>query len=581
MADEYAKISGKMNPGMSSDIKSSLDLGVGSYGRGGGGGGGGKSSSGKKDDKKEGKEGKSSSGNRGIVHLGVEEIRQIFLMYPAVHKAYEEKVPLELSEEQFWRKYLESEYFHRDRGRIGSHVVRVNERERMEKERFGRGGGNDEDKKGKSGGGGSGEDGDDKKGKKDEKKKKKDGDDTMGEDEAKSRLAAAGTDDIFSRYDRRNFMTGVGAMDPSLTSRNLQSKNAVGTRMAIGQFDLAATAETERGSRLLEGLDFHPPPEYDSMGARVIDKYNRHWAIVLHPNETKAGVDLAMVARMSATEGDDEVIEEDAKVNGGVDREFRRLVGFANASEIGADHSRGVGEDEGDDEVYKELTLHNVDAYSGKFSTNGKASSGSGGATKSSDSQMMVAKYLATHMRTSTEPLLRDESTGKTKGFCSAPTLKNSLPDPKIGRMLLEALTKKMAADSQTEADIQRLADTLPEEFRTKLASFFRRSSELLRHFFSLRSLFNNDPNGSDGGAASLSEAEKNRMANIVKGMQKVHGEMYEISRNLPLLESKMYKPIMDQLDWAFKLHREDSSAGGGGGFVTVSKGGFVPVEQF
>ena len=32
-------------------------------------------------------------------------------MYPAVHRAYEEKVPLELSEEQFWRKYLESEYF--------------------------------------------------------------------------------------------------------------------------------------------------------------------------------------------------------------------------------------------------------------------------------------------------------------------------------------------------------------------------------------------------------------------------------------------------------------------------------------
>ena len=47
-------------------------------------------------------------------------MRQIFILYPAVHKAYEEKVPLELSDEQFWRKYLESEYFHRDRGRIGT-----------------------------------------------------------------------------------------------------------------------------------------------------------------------------------------------------------------------------------------------------------------------------------------------------------------------------------------------------------------------------------------------------------------------------------------------------------------------------
>mmetsp|Transcript_15947 Transcript_15947/g.44116 ORF Transcript_15947/g.44116 Transcript_15947/m.44116 type:complete len:337 (+) Transcript_15947:425-1435(+) len=56
----------------------------------------------------------------GRITLGVEEMRQIFIMYPAVHKAYEEKVPLELSDEQFWRKYLESEYFHRDRGRVGA-----------------------------------------------------------------------------------------------------------------------------------------------------------------------------------------------------------------------------------------------------------------------------------------------------------------------------------------------------------------------------------------------------------------------------------------------------------------------------
>lgn len=33
--------------------------------------------------------------------LGEEEIQQIFILYPVVlHKAYEEKVPLELSDEQ-------------------------------------------------------------------------------------------------------------------------------------------------------------------------------------------------------------------------------------------------------------------------------------------------------------------------------------------------------------------------------------------------------------------------------------------------------------------------------------------------
>lgn len=60
--------------------------------------------------------------------------------------------------------------------------------------------------------------------------------------------------------------------------------------------------------------------------------------------------------------------------------------------------------------------------------------------------------------------------------------------------------------------------------------------------------------------------------------MESVHGEMYELTRNLPLLEAKIFKPIMDQLDWAFKLHRDDSSQGRRGGFVPVARGGFVKV---
>ena len=63
--------------------------------------------------------GQLTSGPNNAITLGVEEMKQIFIMYPAVHAVYEEKVPLELSEELFWRKYLESEYFHRDRGKSG------------------------------------------------------------------------------------------------------------------------------------------------------------------------------------------------------------------------------------------------------------------------------------------------------------------------------------------------------------------------------------------------------------------------------------------------------------------------------
>ncbi|KAL7526771.1 hypothetical protein ACHAXR_005099 [Thalassiosira sp. AJA248-18] len=600
VANEYAKISGKTNRGMSSDIKSSLDLGISSSNKksGGGGGGGGAK-------KKEGGSGGGGGGARaggasGIVHLGVEEIRQIFIMYPAVHRAYEEKVPLELSEEQFWRKYLESEYFHRDRGRIGAHIGKVNERELIEQERFHRDRGrigahigkvNERElieqervfgKKGDADGGDNKDGGG--------KNKKDDKEETMDEDEAKSRLAAAGTDDIFSRYDTKGHhhmssSSGGGGGGGTLNRHHRHHHHhhrKLGTQIAVGQFDLASTNEVERGDRFLEGKDLHPPPEKDSAGSRVIDKYNRHWAIVLHPTESTAGVDLGRVAAKSARADalDKDKDDEDAKVNGGHDREMRRLIGFADADENDADFARGVGDD---NEELVELHLRNVDAYTGKFgvsSSSDPSSPSKGGGGDGSDIKvhLQYAKYLAAQMRTDTELILREKTAGMAKGFCHAPTLKKPfLPDPKVGRRLLEALTNKMAADSKTEADVQQLAETLPAEFKTKLATFFRRATELLRHFFSLRSVFNENSDGN--GGVGQSESQKERLTNIVKGMEKVHGEMYELTRNMPTMESKMFKPIMDQLDWAFKLHREDSSKSKGG-FVTVAKGGFVPVAH-
>jgi len=546
IANEYAKISGKTNKGMSSDIKSSLDLGI---------------SSTSKSKKAEGGGASGIGGRGGIVHLGVEEMRQIFIMYPAVHRAYEEKVPLELSEEQFWRKYLESEYFHRDRGRIGAHVGAQAEREMKEQERiFGKRGSRKDD------------DDMDKNGKKlTEKEKKKKENEGIEREDAKNRLAAAQSADFFSWYENNKGGQSAHQHRHHHHKHHQHHQNKkFGTQLAVGQFDLASTAEGERGEKLL-GKDLHPPPEKGSAGARVIDKYNRHWAIVLHPTESTAGVDLGKVASKSAKEStlskDD---DDDAKVNGGADREMRRLVGFADANENDADYARGVGDN--DDDLL-ELHLSNVDVYSGKFGSSVKNSTSN---ETDAETQLRYAKFLAASMRSCTEHILKEKTAGKAKGFCNAPTLVKPLPDPKIGRGLLEALTKKMAADSQTEADVQHLADTLPEEFKTKLATFFRRSSELLRHFFSLRSVFND--NGDGNGGIGQSESQKKRLDGIVKGMEKVHGEMYELTRNLPLVESKMFKPIMDQLDWAFKLHREDSSKSKGG-FVTVKTGGFVPVS--
>jgi len=67
-----------------------------------------------------------------------------------------------LSDEQFWRKYLESEYFHRDRGRIGAASRRD--------------GKNDKDSKNKNG---------------------------LSIEDQEARAAAVGTDDLFSRYDQK------------------------------------------------------------------------------------------------------------------------------------------------------------------------------------------------------------------------------------------------------------------------------------------------------------------------------------------------------------------------------------------
>ncbi len=539
VADEYAKISGRANGGMSSDIRSSLDLGLSasamsSSGKKGGGGGGGS----KKDDPSGGGGdgggggggGGSSFNAAGVVHLGVEEMRQIVIMYPAVHRAYEEKVPLELSEEQFWRRYLESEYFHRDRGRLGAHMGKVDEREGIERERrrirVGSGPlGADVEAGGTSSSASR---------LRDEEKKRKEND-VAGEEEAKNRLAAAGTDDIFSRYESKH-VTSSTHQHGHHGGRHRHHHHhphgrhhhhhrdhhhhpthhgGMGARLAVGKFDLAATAEVERGDRFLGG-DLHPPPERDSAGSRIVDKYNRHWAIVLHPAESMAGVDLKEVAARSAREGamaaaSGKGIDEDARVNGGCDGEMRRLVGFANALGGDADFARGLGDDDDDDLM--ELRLRDVDAYAGKFGPSGSNNNG-----KEDDLKLHLqyAKILAATMRAQTEPILREKKSVRARGFCNAPTFVKPFPDPKIGRGLLEALTKKLSADSRTEADVQQLADSLPEEFKTKLAAFFRRASELLRHFFSLRSVLSE--NGNDG----QSESQKNRLANIVKGMEKV-----------------------------------------------------------
>ena len=471
--EEYAKISGTTRAGTSSLLQSHLPL-------------------------------------QGRVTLGVEEMRQIFILYPAVHKAYEERVPLELSDEQFWKKYLESEFFHRDRGRLGTTARNHGTTDAQLR-----------------------------------KDKTASGKTTEEED---ARAAAVGTDDLFSRYDSKLREESESNGQASKESRKW------GTRLAVGQFDLASTFETERG-QLLEGpRDEYPPNAADDgKGARVINKYNRHWAMVLHPDEAVAGSNLTEVARRSAQQ--DYENYQVANVLGGCDEEMRRLVRYANAPEEDANHVLATGIDE---DEYEALNLSNIEAYYSASRTAGSAK-----VTKETEEEELkrkavFAKAMASKMRN-----LAATHLAKENGSGEAANHQDTLPPNKLGRELLAALSKKMAADSQTEADALAAVDTLPEDFKKRLNTYFRRSSELLRHFFGLRKL-----------EAQGNHQNSQKLARIVQGLEAVYREMESMRKELPQTEAgemmrKMCLPIMDQLDWAFQLHR-DRSGSGAGGFVTV-----------
>jgi transcription initiation factor TFIIH subunit 1 len=158
---------------------------------------------------------------------------------------------------------------------------------------------------------------------------------------------------------------------------------------------------------------------------------------------------------------------------------------------------------------------------------------------------------------------LASSTTGTERGSI----LQDAFPPPQLGRELLSALTNKMAQDSQTDADALEVVKSLPEDFKKRLQSYFRRSSELLRHFFGLRRLVD----------AQGNNAHSQKLKRIVQGMETVYREMEGMRRTLEQTETgeimrKMCLQIMDQLDCAFKLHREGSGVGGGGGFVTIEE---------
>lgn len=483
--EEYAKICGQCKTGPSSIIQSHLVTAQG--------------------------------GNK--ITLGVEEMRQIFILYPAVHKAYEEKVPLELSDEQFWRKYLESEFFHRDRGRLGT-AARNHASSSSNP---------DDNNHTNSNGAG----------------KKTSNGSKLTNEQQDARAAAVGTDDLFARYDQK-LREAAGITNPTADN---SGKRKWGTHLAVGQFDLASTFETERG-RLLEGpRDMHPPNVDEDKNARVVRKYNRHWAMVLHPDDAIAGSDLMTVSRKSVTEvlpGD-----EDANAHGGVISEMKRLVNFANADELDANHVTGTGLE---DENYESLNLNNIEAYSLRNDVHVQATN------ETKEDAEKRRKVFSLHMAHEVQQWAQ-----RAKASGTGLTEKQCFPESKWGRNLLMHLTKRMAEDAKTDKDCHDAVDRLDENFKKKLDTYFRRSSELLRHFFGLQRL------------DVQAKQNEQKLSRIVQGLEAVYREMETVRKELPQNEDgemmrKMCLPIMDQLDCAFKLHREAASgATNNGGFVDVS----------
>lgn len=534
LANHAAKITGTVSCGLSSAMKSSLDL--------------------------------LDIGTRKPIRLGVEEMRQIFILYPAVHKAYEAMVPLELSEEQFWRKYLESEYFHRDRGRINTHFqkrVRLpassnsdkkdDDAEQQQQLMEGAMDGSNTAAEVSNGGPGTSSSNNGAATNAATAAKKKGEEAKTTEENA--RVAAASSSDIFSRAELE-----LLKKQPNGTAAHRNSGAASsghkGICLAIGQFDLAATANTERGSKLLlYSNESNRPTNEDTKGSKVIEKYNRHWAIVMNPEIATAGCNLMDLARESVEyvlDGD-----EDAKVAGGVGKEMERLVGFASAKEGRVDHVKGLGDPDYDNE-----------------STDGKQ-----------EGRSSLFQELNLQSRCDTTEPTNTESEVKLDNIAvlavldsvmqyntSAATKEgNSFPTPKFGSDLLLNLTKKMKMDSVTESDTIKMTNQLDETFRKKLILYFQRATELLKHFFALRRVMETEKTFGKGvSGAGRKSTEK--IKKVVNCMKQVYREMDEMRNGLPEDDNTMRQmcfTIMKQLDAAFEGSRS-SGSGDGGGFVTV-----------
>mmetsp|Transcript_13602 Transcript_13602/g.13794 ORF Transcript_13602/g.13794 Transcript_13602/m.13794 type:complete len:382 (-) Transcript_13602:56-1201(-) len=301
-----------------------------------------------------------------------------------------------------------------------------------------------------------------------------------------------------------------------------------------------------------------------------------------------------------------------AQIGGGAHEEMKRLVNFAD--DALADHTRGLG---GKDEGFAALTLKNIEAYTGGGFSAGNTNVGAEDAlaayarfmvqrttqqppsntiTKATDDKLksppkpkklkttlIFHSHFNNRTATSTEDMLT-----------SGNPMTHFLSKGDNGKKLLIRLTQKIAKSTQIESDTRRVARRLPDAFKQNLDGFFRRSSELLRHFFclfqQLERYYQQQPNEQQETSTSQEEKAldqlKDKLFQIVKRMEIIYREMelfreqcmqQQTNDNALLVENerKIVLPIMKQLDNAVKLHKESSWKGSVG---SVVGGGFQPA---
>ena len=232
--------------------------------------------------------------------------------------------------------------------------------------------------------------------------------------------------------------------------------------------------------------------------------------------------------------------------------------------------------------LFCDLDLKNVKAYSGS-GLSGEATSSNGSASnpKAQEINEYFLKKTLEQVKTLATPLVdkienrqsRPNSFKHQEPESAALLNLSSFPSEKVGRKLLMALTKHMVLDAMTDKDTAKMVNTLPSDFKKRYTLYFRRSSELLRHFFALRHVLDLETKNQSTKKAENTKSTQ-KLKRIVMGMEGVYREMDGMRKELPTTEvgermRKMCLLIMEQLDWAFKLHR-DGSGTGGGGFVTV-----------